>query len=92
MKIGVAYATASRSVWLDVEIEDGATVRQAIEKSGILTQFPDIDLAEQKVGLFGKLVELDAPAEDGSRIEIYRPIVADPKLVRRKRPEGGAPE
>ncbi|MBF0374120.1 MAG: RnfH family protein [Alphaproteobacteria bacterium] len=92
MKIGVAYATAQRSVWLDVEIDEGATVRQAIEKSGVLTQFPDIDLGQQKVGTFGKLIELDSPAEDGSRIEIYRPIVCDPKTVRRKRPEGGAHE
>ncbi|MGE5548697.1 MAG: RnfH family protein [Solirubrobacterales bacterium] len=84
MKIGVAYATPLQQVWHSVEVPDGATVKDAIEKSGILKQFPEIDLETQKVGIFGKLAALDAPLEDGARVEIYRPITADPKTVRRR--------
>jgi len=88
MKIGVVYANAGRQAWLTVDLPEGASVRQAIEKSGILARFPEIDLAEQKVGIFGKMVELDAVLEDGARVEIYRPITADPATVhRRPRPE-----
>ncbi|CAG0963169.1 partial hypothetical protein, partial [Anaerolineae bacterium] len=53
--------------------------------SGILKRFPEIDLGQQKVGIFGKLVKLDLPVKEGDRIEIYRPIIADPKTVRRRR-------
>ena len=58
---------------------------EVITKSGILKQFPDIDLTEQKVGVFGKLVKLDGTLQPGDRIEIYRPIIADPKTVPRRR-------
>jgi putative ubiquitin-RnfH superfamily antitoxin RatB of RatAB toxin-antitoxin module len=89
MKIGIAYAVPNRQVWLNVEVPDGATVKDAIERSGILKQFPEIDLEQQKVGIFSKLAKLDAAIEDGDRVEIYRPIVCDPKTVRRKaKPEG----
>ena len=87
MKVGVAYATLAKQLWLTVEVPDGATVREAIEKSGILKEFTNIDLTTQKVGIFGKVVELDAPIKDGDRVEIYRPITADPKAVKRKRAE-----
>ncbi len=85
MKIGVAYATAARQVWMEVDVAPGTTVREAIEASGILDQFPEIDLAVQKVGIFGKLAKLDAEVQEGSRVEIYRPITADPKTAKRKR-------
>ena len=85
MNVGVCYAEADRQVWLRLETPDGSTVEQAIRHSGILRQFPEINLARQKVGVFGKLVKLDAPVKDGDRIEIYRPITADPKTVRRRR-------
>lgn len=84
MKVGVVYAKPQRQVWLNVEVPEGATVKDAIEKSGILRQFPEIDLAAQKVGVFGKVAELDAALEDGARVEIYRPIIADPKTVKRR--------
>ena len=58
-------------------------MRQAIENSGLLQQFPEIDLETQKVGIFGKLTKLDAKLQEGSRIEIYRPITADPELAER---------
>jgi len=85
MNVGVCYAEADRQVWLRLETPDGSTVEQAIRHSGILKRFPEIDLSQQKVGIFGKLVKLDASVKEGDRIEIYRPIIADPKTVRRRR-------
>lgn len=84
MKVGVAYATPARQVWLTIDVPEGTTVREAIERSGVLRMFPEIDLATQKVGVFAKLAKLDAVVEEGARIEIYRPITADPKAVRRR--------
>jgi putative ubiquitin-RnfH superfamily antitoxin RatB of RatAB toxin-antitoxin module len=84
MNVGVCYAEADRQVWLRLETPDGSSVEQAIRHSGILRQFPEIDLGSHKVGVFGKLVKLDSPAKEGDRIEIYRPITADPKTVRRR--------
>jgi hypothetical protein len=84
MNVGVAYADKFKQVWLKLEVPDGSTVREAIEHSGILKQFPDIDLGTQKVGVFGKLTKLTARVEEGSRIEIYREITADPELVERR--------
>ncbi|MES9862611.1 MAG: RnfH family protein, partial [Candidatus Thiodiazotropha sp. 4PDIVS1] len=60
------------------------TVREAITHSGLLDQFPEIDLERQKVGIFGKLIKLDSVVEEGSRIEVYREITADPELVERR--------
>lgn len=93
MKVGVAYAIPGRQAWVTIEVEEGATVKDAIDKSGILKQFPEIDLETQKVGIFGKVAALDAVLEEGARVEIYRPITCDPKTVRRRgKPEGGAAE
>lgn len=84
MNVGVCYAEADRQVWLRLETPEGSTVEQAIRHSGILSRFPEIDLQTQKVGIFGKLVKLDVTVKEGDRIEIYRPIIADPKTVRRR--------
>lgn len=84
MKIGVVYALPSRQSWLSIDVPEGTTVKEAIEKSGILNQFPEIDLTTQKVGIFGKAAALDAVLEEGARIEIYRPITVDPKTVKRR--------
>lgn len=91
MNIGVAYADRFKQVWLKLDVPEGATVKEAIEKSGLQTQFPEIDLNKQKVGIFGKLTKLDAKLEEGTRIEIYRPITADPETVERRDRENGAP-
>ncbi|MFN3077113.1 MAG: RnfH family protein [Alphaproteobacteria bacterium] len=90
MKVGVVYATAARQAWLNIDVPEGSTVRQAVERSGVLQQFPDLELEKHKVGVFGKLVTLDAKVEEGARIEIYRPITADPKKVPRKAAAGKA--
>lgn len=91
MKIGVVYALPSRQSWLSIDVPEGTTVKQAIEKSGILNQFPEINLETQKVGIFGKATTLETVLEEGARIEIYRPITADPKTVKRRAaPEAAA--
>jgi putative ubiquitin-RnfH superfamily antitoxin RatB of RatAB toxin-antitoxin module len=93
MKVGIAYALPERQVWFDIELPEGATVQDAVERSGILKQFPEIDLETQKVGIYSKLCKLDTVLADGDRVEIYRPIICDPKTVRRKaKPEGAAEE
>lgn len=84
MQIGVAYSEPNQQVWLNIEVPETTTVKEAIERSGILKQFPHIDLDSQKVGVFGKLAKLDAPLKPGDRVEIYRPIIADPATVPRR--------
>jgi len=84
MQIGVAYSEPGQQIWLNIEVPDESNVQQAIERSGILKQFPHIDLAAQKVGVFGRLVKLEAALKPGDRIEIYRPIIADPETVPRR--------
>ena len=84
MNVGVAYADKFKQVWLKLEVPDDSTVLEAIEHSGLLEQFPDIDLEKQKVGIFGKITKLDAKIEEGARVEIYREITADPEMVERR--------
>ncbi|MBK9441125.1 MAG: RnfH family protein [Comamonadaceae bacterium] len=87
MKVSVAYALPDRQSWVDVEVPEQATVRDAIEISGIIRAFPSLDLSSQKVGVFGKAVSLEARLEPGQRVEIYRPITADPIALRGKEDE-----
>ena len=87
MNVGVCYAEAERQLWLRLEVPDGSTVQDAIELSGVLKQYPNIDLGSQKVGIFGKLSKLDAPIKEGDRVEIYRQITCDPAQVKRRRIE-----
>jgi uncharacterized protein len=84
MHIGVAYADKFKQTWLKLDVPEGSTVQEAIARSGLLTQFPEIDLSKNKVGIFGKLVKLDSPLASGNRVEIYRPITADPETVERR--------
>jgi hypothetical protein len=89
MQIGVAYSEPTNQIWLTTEVPDDSTVEAAIQKSGILKMFPTIDLASQKVGIFGRLVKLNAPLKPGDRIEIYRAITCDPQTVPRRDGVGG---
>lgn len=84
MQIGVTYSEPGKQIWLNIEVPDESTAREAIERSGILRQFPHIDLATQKIGVFGKLVKLDASLRPGDRVEIYRAITCDPQTVPRR--------
>jgi len=87
--VEVIYALPEAQPLLRVQLAEGATVNDAIRASGVLEAFPDIDLAKNKVGIFSKLVKLDEKVRDKDRVEIYRPLIADPKEVRRKRAEEG---
>jgi hypothetical protein len=85
MQIGVAYSEAGgQQIWLNIEVPEETNVQEAIARSGILKQFPQIDLGTQKVGIFGRLVKLDASLKPGDRVEIYRGIIADPETVPRR--------
>ncbi|ALG66974.1 RnfH family protein [Beggiatoa leptomitoformis] len=84
MNVGIAYADANQQVWLRLEVPDGSSVEEAINLSGILKRFPHIDLEKQKVGVYGKIVGLDMTLQESDRVEIYRPIIADPKTVKRR--------
>ncbi len=89
IRVEVVYALPDQQPILSVTLPDGATVEDAIRRSGVLETFPTIDLALNKVGIFSKLVKLDEKLRDRDRVEIYRPLIADPKEVRRKRAEEG---
>jgi hypothetical protein len=68
-----------------LEVPEHSTVEEAINLSGVLKLYPEINLATQKVGIFGKIASLSTPVQDGDRVEIYRPITADPQQVQRRR-------
>ncbi len=89
MNVGVCYAEAERQLWMRLEVPDDSDIEQAIVLSGVLEQFPEIDLSTQKVGIFGKLSKLNAPLREGDRVEIYRKITADPKSVKRRQVSEG---
>ena len=87
--VEVVYARPERQEMVSLELPEGSTLLQAIERSGLLQKFPEIDLARNKVGIFGKLGKIDALLRDRDRVEIYRPLLADPKEVRRQRAAEG---
>jgi putative ubiquitin-RnfH superfamily antitoxin RatB of RatAB toxin-antitoxin module len=84
MRVGVVYAGPRGPQLKEVEVPEQSTVSEAIHRSGLLEKFPQIDLQQQKVGIFGKLAKLDAQLKEGDRVEIYRAITADPKTVKRR--------
>jgi putative ubiquitin-RnfH superfamily antitoxin RatB of RatAB toxin-antitoxin module len=83
--IEVAYAAARSQTILQLRVKRGTTVDEAIKQSGMLEQFPEIDLGLNKVGIFGKLARTDMLLRDRDRVEIYRALIADPKEARRRR-------
>ena len=85
LHVQVCYASAVHETMRDLVVEEGTTIEQAIALSGVLREYPAIDLALQPVGLYGKKRPLDTVLRERDRIEIYRPLVADPKESRRKR-------
>ena len=84
MNVGTAYDNGKRQVWLKLDVPEGSTISEVIQLSGLLSMFPEINLEKQKVGIFGKVVSLDAVATEGCRVEIYRAITADPETVERR--------
>lgn len=85
IRIQVCYARPDAQILRELILPEGATLQSAIEESGVLRDAPEIDLEACRVGVHGKLKALDAILRTGDRVEIYRPLIADPKESRRKR-------
>lgn len=90
INVEVTYALQHRAESVKLVLSEGATVEDAIKASGLLTRYPEIDPdGANKVGIFAKITKLDAQLRDRDRVEIYRPLIADPKAVRKKRADEG---
>lgn len=87
--VEVIYALPQAQDLVRLKLRAGSTVQQAVEASGLLRRHPDIDLARARLGIFGKISKADAPLRDRDRVEIYRPLLADPKEARKKRADEG---
>ncbi len=85
--VEVVYALPDEQKVLNLVVNKNLTVEEIIKQSAVLTMYPEIDLAHNKVGVYGRPIRLDAQVRDKDRIEIYRPLLADPKEIRRKRAE-----
>ena len=89
MIVEVAYALPNKQSLISIEVESGSTLKEAIEASGILETFEQIDLTKDRVGIFAKFATLDTVLREKDRVEIYRPLVADPKKARKERAAEG---
>ena len=87
--VEVAYATPEQQVIVALKMPEGATAEQAINASGLLHHFQEIDGADLKAGIFGNVCKLDQLLKQGDRVEIYRPLIHDPKEARRQRAAKG---
>jgi len=88
LSVEVAYATAQKQAIVRLEVPIGCTVAQAIERSRIQEQFPGLEIDRERLGIFSRKVSPGHELQDGDRVEIYRPLVADPKESRRRRAAG----
>ena len=89
IQVEVVYGRQDRQKVVAVTLNEGATLREAVERSGLLSEFPEIDLEKNKLGIWNKLAKPDAVVRDKDRLEIYRPLIADPKEVRKQRAAEG---
>jgi putative ubiquitin-RnfH superfamily antitoxin RatB of RatAB toxin-antitoxin module len=89
VSVEVIYALKDKQELVALKLPAGATAGEAVERSGLLGKYPEIDLARNKLGVFARLVKPDAVLRDRDRVEIYRPLIADPKEVRKKRAAEG---
>ena len=89
INVEVAYAIPEKQIIRAVNVDAGTTIGAAIVQSGIMMDFPDLELEDAKVGIFGKAALMTTVLSNGDRVEIYRPLIADPKEVRRKRAAAG---
>ena len=89
LEVEVAYARPEVQMIVAVKVVLGSTVEDAIKLSGLLHNFPEVDLAANQVGIFGNLTKLNAPVKAGDRVEVYRQLIADPKEVRKQRAAQG---
>ena len=85
IEVEVAYATPKRQWLLRISVVEGSTLEDAIEQSGITNEWPEIEVDPARVGIFGRKMPLDTVLRSGDRVEIYRPLIADPKEARRRR-------
>ncbi len=85
ISIEVAYALPDRQEILGLTVEEGCTLKEAILKSGILERFQEIDIERDATGIFGQLMPGNQILREGDRVEIYRPLTADPRIARRVR-------
>jgi putative ubiquitin-RnfH superfamily antitoxin RatB of RatAB toxin-antitoxin module len=89
IKIEIVYALPHEQVLLKLDVPEQTTIIEAVKLSGLKEKFPEIDLEKGKFGLYGKLSKGDVVLREKDRVEIYRPLIADPKEVRKKRAEEG---
>jgi len=89
ISVEVVYALPAKQEMFSVRLAAGANVREAVEASGVLAKYPEIDLTKNKLGVFAKLVKPETALRDRDRVEIYRPLIADPKEVRKQRAAEG---
>lgn len=89
INVDVCYALHDKQALVHLKLPEGATLLQALEASGLLHKHPEIDLKKSKFGIFAKLSKPDSVLRDGDRVEIYRPLIADPKEVRKLRAAEG---
>ncbi len=87
--VEVAYARPDEQRILELEVDQGTTLEQAVELSGVLDRFPEIEFESAKMGIFGKSARRDRVLQERDRVEVYRPLIADPKEVRRQRVAAG---
>jgi len=89
IRIEVCYALAAKQEQVSLKLPEGTTLGQALEASGLLEKYPEIDLKKNKFGIYAKLSKVDTVLRDRDRVEIYRPLIADPKEVRKQRAAEG---
>ncbi|KMT65480.1 RnfH family protein [Catenovulum maritimum] len=87
LKVEVAFALPTKQSIMTVHVSEGTSIEACIKASGILEEYPEIDLANNKVGIWSRTKKLSDTIKLGDRIEIYRPLIADPKEIRRLRAE-----
>ncbi len=85
IEIEVVYAKPDEQAVVSLQLTEGSTVKAAIEMSGLLKRFPELGLADLTAGVFSAVRKLDDPVKQGDRVEIYRPLIHDPKEARRQR-------
>lgn len=89
IQVEVTYAQPDKQLILNVNVPEGSTAREAAELSGIVRKFPEIDLETNPMGIFGHQVKPDHVLRENDRVELYRPLLCDPKEVRRRRAKKG---
>lgn len=89
LSVEVIYALPEKQVLIPLRMPEGSTVRDAVAASGLDLEYHEVDFSALKVGVWAKLVKPDTPLRDRDRVEIYRPLIADPKEVRKQRAAAG---